>query len=152
MHVFSSLLPKKLISKTSGLVLLLFLLPSLFILEAQSLSETDLNENKNYVSILRYQGKIGNDLIFYDEKGVAVYLQYRIDRWDFAAEKKIGDLRPGAEYKIDWTFKGYRKESDGTFQGITQNNQTPSRIRKIQNIPTGRYISHKVLLPQKIIL
>ena len=139
-------------SKIKILFSLFLIFSSWFTLQAQGLYGNDFTENENYTSILRYQGKIGNDLIFYDTKGLAVYLQYRIDRWDFAAEEKISDLRPGAEYKIDWTFKGYREEVDGNFQGITQESQTSSRIRQIPNVPTGVYIGHKATLPQKIFL
>jgi len=150
-RLFSERFLLTVIPELKVLFLFLLLLPAWFFLEAQNFSETNFNENQNYASTLRYQGKNGNDLIFYDAKGVPLYLQYRVDRWDFDAEKKIADLRPGAEYKIDWTFKGYREESAGRYQGITQNSQTPSRIRQTQNIPVGIYIAHKALLPQKII-
>jgi len=60
---------------------------------------------------MRYSGNKGNYLSFYDRDGNEIYFQYRIDRWDHDAEKKINHLIPGQAYEISGSMKGITLEN-----------------------------------------
>ena len=55
---------------------------------------------------LRYGGKRGDYLAFYDLEGRYVYFRYREDRFDRRAEKKIVDLIEGQAYRVRGNFRG----------------------------------------------
>jgi hypothetical protein len=55
---------------------------------------------------LRYQGREGNYVVFYDLDGRTALFRYRKDRFDDLAERKIRDLLPGQAYRLPLKFVG----------------------------------------------
>ena len=55
---------------------------------------------------LRYSGKRGDYLAFYDIDGEEVYYRYREDRFDRLAERRVRDLIPGQAYVVTGAFLG----------------------------------------------
>lgn len=55
---------------------------------------------------LRYSGKRGDFLAFYDIEGREVFFRYREDRFDRRAERRIADLIEGQAYRVKGRFVG----------------------------------------------
>ena len=81
------------------------------------LKETDLriNEYRNLLQsnsalpqslTLRYRGKEGNFVVFYDLEGQEAFFKYRQDRFDDLAGKKVRDLLKGQAYRLALSFVG----------------------------------------------
>lgn len=61
---------------------------------------------------LRYAGKRGDFLEFYDIVGQRVYYRYREDRFDLKADDKINHLLKGDGYRVTGAFQGVLLGSD----------------------------------------
>ena len=61
---------------------------------------------------LRYAGKRGDYLEFYDIVGQRAYYRYREDRFDRKADEKINHLIKGDGYRVTGTFQGVLLGSD----------------------------------------
>lgn len=55
---------------------------------------------------LRYRGKEGNHVVFYDLDGREALFRYRSDRFDDLSEKKVRNLLPGQVYRLAVQFTG----------------------------------------------
>ncbi len=65
---------------------------------------------------LRYSGKRGDYLAFYDLEGRQVFYRYREDRFDRRAEKRVSDLIEGQAYNVRGKFTGL--VLDGIFTSV----------------------------------
>lgn len=55
---------------------------------------------------LRYSGKRGDFLAFYDIEGREMFFRYREDRFDRRAERRVADLIEGQAYRVKGRFVG----------------------------------------------
>ncbi len=95
-------------------ILLIFAL-NVHTLCAELLSEgaPQLKKKLNFQNIhhkinmdLYYQGNEGNYLIFYDFKRDTLYLQYRIDQWDYNRKDIVQKLNRGLLYRVEFYYLG----------------------------------------------
>ena len=87
---------------------------------AELLKEQDLQIKKELTSAninqpidmnLYYQGIEDNYVIFYDFKRDSLYLQYRIDRWDYDQDHIVQKLTIGLLYQVKFTYLGEVNEA-----------------------------------------
>ncbi len=69
-------------------------------------SLTTIKERGRLLRKLKYQGKHGNFLVFYDYAGDVMYLQYRIDKYDLTHQRTVSFLQRGATYIVQFEFFG----------------------------------------------
>jgi hypothetical protein len=55
---------------------------------------------------LRYSGKRGDFLAFYDIEGREIHFRYREDRFDRRAERRVADLIEGQAYRVKGRYAG----------------------------------------------
>ena len=136
-------------------LLLIFVLNT-HILWAELLSEGDpqlkkkldsQNINQKMGMNLYYQGNKGNYLIFYDFKRDAIYLQYRIDQWDYNRKDIVQELNRGLLYHVEFY---YLREVDAIpknlFNSLKNNKKKPKEA-----LSTGNFISFDYLYLESLI-
>lgn len=76
---------------------------------------------------LRYRGKEGNHVVFYDLDGREALFRYRTDRFDDLAERKVRNLLPGLVYRLPVRFIGLIE------RGIVHPPGTPDFMRLLDS-------------------
>ncbi len=146
---------KKNICIPQGILLFFFLYMTPLYIEAADPTITLSNSleegiEKEYSLKLSYQNKQNDFLIFYDQNGETIYIQYRRDKWDYRREKMVKELQRANEYNIRFIYLGTLNEMDHRFKDqilpfkLTKEEiqkALPQRvIREIPPIKVGRLI------------
>lgn len=69
---------------------------------------------------LRYSGKRGDFLAFYDIEGREMFFRYREDRFDRRAERRVADLIEGQAYRVKGRFVGLLLNSQWIARGAPE--------------------------------
>ena len=58
-------------------------------------------------AILRYQGREGNFLLFYDRENTPFALYFKKDKWDYRYNSLEKELIPGVLYQVEYLPRGW---------------------------------------------
>lgn len=85
---------------------------------------------------LRYSGKRGDYLSFYDIDGEEIYYKYRDDRFDRRAEERVANLIPGQAYTVSGAFLGLLLKNRLVLRG---NRSFRDDLQNADSIPAYEY-------------
>lgn len=85
---------------------------------------------------LRFSGKRGDYLSFYDIDGEEIYYKYREDRFDREAEERVNNLIPGQAYLVTGAFLGLLLKNKLVLRG-SQNFRKD--LKNTDSIPAYEY-------------
>lgn len=95
---------------------------------------------------LIFQNRYGNFIVFYDYSGRPLYLQYRIDRWDYRNDDVVKHLRRGLPYRIQFDYIGEtveapKHDTKNIKQFFDENKDAPERlIRQVDRVHIGVFL------------
>ena len=110
---------------------------------------------------LYYQGKEGHYLVFYDFKRNSIYLQYRVDEWDYRNDSAVKHLARGLLYLVEFdhlaileslpkSLFAFLEQDKNRKSGQAQEFDTNPLNRK-KSIFAGRFVSFDDLYLNKLI-
>ena len=131
--------------------------------EDPSLEKTLSTEtiNKRIQMGLYYQGREGHYLVFYDFKRDSIYLQYRVDEWDYRNDFVLKHLARGLLYFVEFDHMAIRESlpknlfryleqdkepKNGQAQGFNSN-----PLNRKKGIFLGKFVSFDDLYLNKLI-
>ena len=129
----------------------------------RSIQEIQDQEPKTMKIKVYYQYKVGNYIAFYDFKGDSLFLEYRIDRWDYSKNHLLRDMRQGLLYEIEFEFQRMVSELPGGvsleeaasmrsfISGEKKKKVSSSEEKRSSKFPVGRFIRSRIAYLDRLI-